>query len=304
MAHFKQSKKILGWISLTLMINIFTLPLSSAASPSENYLYNIMQYTKGTLKAVNALPSYLNNIFGRLAISWLAPDDTKSTADMQANFATIGYLAAQNAAVQNGLQQQLMADLLNQPIANFTTPAQRPAILNILPNVNDLSYATMLSLPPVPKGPASPYNYIKAASGISNTHAIPGANWQGSARDQLKYTNYFSTVTAIESFTAYVLSDQYAENQNGNGLNTVQTSLINQASNSTWLAQVATEELGKVLRQILMFESQNYVILTQLLQTQKKLLTAQVMTNSLLISNNLPMENLLVSNAQGVPPTG
>lgn len=107
---------------------------------------------------------------------------------------------------------------------------------------------------------------------------------------------------AVESFNAFILSSQLVDAQKGAPLSEAQVKLIAQASGSDWAKQVATEELGKVLRQILLFQSQTYVLLSDLIQTQKQLLTAQVMNNALLIITNQNNETILVSKAQGVRP--
>jgi hypothetical protein len=80
--------------------------------------------------------------------------------------------------------------------------------------------------------------------------------------------------------------------------------LVTQAGNATWLKNIAAEEIGIVLREILVFQSQSYVLLTQLVQTQKQLLTATVMSNTLMIQNNRQNEAYLAAKAQGVTPSG
>lgn len=262
-----------------------------AQGQSETYLYYIMQYTYGTLQAINDLSTKL-----------FKQDDSDSTSQLQSNFATLGNLIVQNFNTQNSYQTQLTADLFGQKIESFTTPANSPSVLNVIPNINDLAYSTMLGLPPVPKGPIAPLNYIKNAGGLTLVHAIPNPGWQGPEDDVKRYQNYYNTIMAIESFNGYVLSNQYADYQNGNNFTTTQNNLISQASNSDWISQIATEDLGRVFRQILMFESQNYILTTQLIQLQKQLLTAQVMTNALTIMTQQNAEDLLVSNAQGVKP--
>jgi hypothetical protein len=113
--------------------------------------------------------------------------------------------------------------------------------------------------------------------------------------------HYYNTVMAAESFNGYVLANQYAESQTNNGLSQAQLSLVTQASSSDWIANVASEQMGMVFRQLLMFESQLYVLMTQMLQTQKQLLIAQAMTNALLIATNQMNEGILASKAQGQP---
>lgn len=272
----------------------------NSCSDSDSCLKAIMQNTYETLGKVNTLPDYLNQL-GQFAASWLAVDDTTSTTEMQANFANSGAFITQAMSGQYTDPVQLAADLYGQPKTNFTTPSNRPSILDVLPNVNDITYSSVIGFPPVVKAPVTPYNYIKVASGMSIPHTMPGLTWQGKSDDINRYRNYYNTVMAVESFNGYILNNQYTNPQS---FTTAQASLINQASGSTWLAQVATEELGKVLRQILMFESQSYVLLSQMAQTQRQQLAAATMTNSLLILNNQQLESYLSAKAQGLKPTG
>lgn len=285
---------------------------SSGVGASGDYLQQIAINTAGMLKQLNNLPSYLQGL-GEFITSWMTNDTSKSTETMQGSFAGIGSSIVQDNAAQLAVQPKLAITQFSrlppaQPFkpTDFTAPLNSPtSILQIIPNINDLAYSTLLGQPLSPKAPKvaeAPLNYVANASGITLNHTIPSLTWQGPLEDQLKYQNYYNTLMSIESFNAYILSGLYAEAQNGNTLSTAQSALVAQASNSSWLAQIATEELGKVLRQILMFQSQSYVLLTQLLQVQKQTLAAQVMSNSLIIANGQISETVLISNAQGVRP--
>jgi hypothetical protein len=302
-------KKFLVLFSVAGVISALSFSPVKAQSPGcadmNSCLIVIAQNTYFTLMSVNTLPNFLATAT-QLALSWLKPDKSTNTVALQGGFATLGNLIVQNYTTQLSGQLQLTADLYGQPLANLTNPPDHPAVLDYVPNINDLTYSSLLGQPPVPKakGAASaPYNYIKFASGINISHTIPGQSWQGTKADQVKYQNYFATIMAAESFNGFALSNQYADQQNGNSFTTTQNTLITQASGSSWSSQVASEELGIVLRQLLLFESQTYVLLTQLVQTQKQMLAAQVMTNSLLILGGQVNESYLASKAQGVQPT-
>ena len=130
---------------------------------------------------------------------------------------------------------------------------------------------------------------------------MPGNNWQGSKNSVDKYSNYYNTIMSVESFNGYILSNQYAD---GAQFNNLQNTLIKQASDGqSWFSQVATENMSTVLRQILMYESQVFVLLSQLVQTQRQMVTAQAMTNTLLIAVNQNNETQLVASAQNVRPS-
>lgn len=308
-------KKFLVLIGAAITLSFATIgTLRAQDGNTEYYLNLIEQHTKGTLDQVNNLPNYLAGL-GAFIVSWMTPDTSQSTTQMQGNFATIGSALVADNEAQSDLQPQLTATLFSPappaaPLspASLALPADaQNSILKILPNVNDLAYSTLLGLPPSPKAPnvaQAPYNYIANASGITLLHTMPGQNWQGSLSNQIKYQNYYNTIMAVKSFNAYVLSQQYVEAQNKNPLTTAQMALVAQASNSEWIANIASEELGIVLRQILMFQSQSYVLLTQLIQLQRQALTAQVMTNSLLVAGYQNSESYMASKAQGVSPQG
>lgn len=278
-------------------------PMTAVHAQDTAILEQIRDYTYAILQNVNNLPHYLANL-SQMALSWLAPDDSKSTSEIQANFTSLGNLLVQDITTQNNNTLQFDADAFGQPVSSFTQPRDNPAILKLLPpgflNVNDVSYSTLIGLPPVPKIASSPLNYVRFASGLKINHTMPVVNWQGTRQDQLNYLSYYGTVTAVETFNSYVLSKEISE---GNNLNTLQSDLVSKASNSDWLLQITSEELGKVLRQILMFDSQTYVIMTELLQTERQLVAAQAMTNTILINNNQLNESILVAKAQGQKPT-
>jgi hypothetical protein len=218
---------------------------------------------------------------------------------MQSSFATTGQAIVQDANAQLSLQPQLNAALLPNVTAST------------LPYANDLVYSTLLGQPmltPDPRNkPGAPptanpaLNYIINAGGLSLPHAMPQTGWRGTQYNYQQYMHYYNTVMAAESFNGYVLANQYAESQTNNGLSQAQLSLVTQASSSDWIANVASEQMGMVFRQLLMFESQLYVLMTQMLQTQKQLLIAQAMTNALLIATNQMNEGILASKAQGQP---
>jgi hypothetical protein len=286
----------------TLVVNMATLasiclfPLSVRADANSSVLALIEQHTKGTLAAVNDLPTYLASL-AKLSLSWLAEDDSKQSASMQASFGQLTNSMAANTTLQNNIQQQLLSGFFGSGVTRADVPY-----------ANDLTYSTLIGKPyfsPDPRDSEnnkvdSALNYIKNAAGLSMTHIAPGKNWQGSAQAQQKYSSFYSTISAVQTFNAYVLSQYYAEAKNGNKVSNTQASLIQQASAADWFTTIATEKLGVVLRQLLMYNSQTYVLMTQLLQTQKQLLASQAMNNTLLIMGNLYTESMLYNKANNI----
>jgi len=257
-------------------------------SASETYLQQI-------LANVNNLPIYLTQLTV-MALSWLAPDNSNTTAALQNSFTTLFNQKLQNVQTQLASQQKFLSDFLGNPTSQTN------------PNANDITYPTLLNQPyfnPDPRSNVDPaYNYTQYAAGLNMRHSKPLPNWVPDKQHPgiAMYTNYYNTTSAVQTYNGYILSELYADAQNKNLPKQTQDSLIQQASNSQWFTQIASENLGIVLRQILLYNSQTYVLLAQLLETQKKLLASQVMNNALLIAVNLEAENRIYSKASGRPP--
>ncbi|MBX3709927.1 MAG: hypothetical protein KIT56_10780 [Gammaproteobacteria bacterium] len=314
--HLKHFIVLLGMAATTSMLCISNI---KAQGGSEQYLQLIEQHTRNILQKVDLLPNYLANA-SELVLAWITPmtpDNSPPLKTMQAPFTQLGDLLLQSQAKQAEMLATMNSDLLNNDGKNvFNANNGHPNSTGIaspstLWYANDLVYSSVLGTPffakdprVQPGAPSSninlPYNYIKNAAGLNLYHKIPDPSWKASDA-RTRYQSYFNTVMAAESFNGYILSHQAAE---GNQLNTLQTTLVTQATDpQNWFAQVASENIGFVLRQILLYQSQTFVLLTQLIQLQKQMVTAQAMTNSLLIAANQVNENLMVSSAQGVQPT-
>jgi hypothetical protein len=172
-------------------------------------------------------------------------------------------------------------------------------------NANDLSYQTLLGTllnNPDPRGGQNPpslstlqQNYIRNISGISLVHIQPDATWNGKTVDKTNYQNFYNLSVAAQTLNAYVLSQLYTDQQAG--VSSSQSTLMTLATGKDWFVQVASESVGVVLRQILMFDSQIYVLLSQQLQTQKMLLAAQASTNTMLMANSMSSEGILLYKA-------
>ncbi len=297
----KQLKKILIFIGIIVpLASIFIAP---ASAQNESAIATVGAAASAV---ANETVSLLEMIVRALA-NIIQPDNTKTspTPQLQTYFAGIGAAYLQNVAIQNNpsLLLQLTASELNQPLSSFSS--KNPVIASLLPNLNSLIYSSMLGIPPVPKPalPPVPLTYIENAGALNAIHIMPGLNWQGQTTDQQKYYNFYSTIMAIESFDGYVLSHLLANTINNNSLTPLQNALITQVTSSNFIAQIASETIGQVLRQLLIFTSQSYVLLTQMVNLQREQLTAQVMTNSLLILSNQQNETLLADKAQGIQPT-
>ena len=291
----KHLKKYLALTAAALTLSVIYISPIKAES-AETYLAIISQNTTAILANVNNLPSYLTSL-AELAQGWLNPDTSDATANLQSNFTGLANAVLKNTSTQLSAQQKLLSD--------FFGPSTTPTTL---PYANDLTYQTLLGQPyfnPDPRNAGggnvdSAYNYVKNASGINITHTAPSPTWKGTVSNQIKYSNYYSTISAVQTFNAYVMSTLYADFTNGAQVGTLQTTLMQQASSSDWFTQAASENIGVVLRQILIYDSQIYVTLNQMLQTQRQMLAAQAMSNTLVIIGNQFTENSLLGKATGV----
>jgi hypothetical protein len=312
-----RTKKIIALMIAASTMTIFVSPsLRAQGLDVALILAAIKKDTGEILHAVDSIPSQLNTIIEAvvaLNVTWTQPDSTDTSANLQSSFATMTDTVIKNSALQTSIQSKLLNDFL-QPTAsaampNYVTPPTAVTAQNF-PFANDMTFQTLLGQPYFAKDPRPTtdanknqivvdptYNYIKNAAGLNITHVIPGQYWSGSQEARQKYFNFYTTINAIQTYDAYILGQLYSDFANGPQLTNQQNALMKQASNSDWFSQVATENIGVVLRQILMYNSQTFVLLTQLLQTQRQALAAQAMTNTLIVLGNQFNERSLLNDA-------
>lgn len=266
-----------GILLATAALGITTLYVSPsyADDPGADYLRVIAQNTTNMLVKLNNVPDYISSML-QYIVNMQKTDDSASTSEMQANFATIGTLFSKDYTMQQGIQEQINADLLGA--TSEKNPSRDEVLYSALLTSYDANNPNSKALF------ANAYRYMRNASGIGLIAQQPRRDKMGLAADT--YKAYYDSITSVKSFNAYVLSNRLTEMLNGNGLSPAQAALAVQASNSNWIAQIATEEIGKVLRQLLVFQSQTYVLLSEMVQTQKQMLMAQAMTNTLLIATS------------------
>jgi hypothetical protein len=204
------------------------------------------------------------------------------------------------AIVTTTRQQPTVARSLDAMLLDNPTPSNRP-------DANDVVYGTLLGMPYFatdPRGPqrgqAAPLDYVANAAGTRITHLAPDPTWQGSFAARAQYATYVNTATAVQSFNDQVLAGQYLDRGQ---LSTLQTELSNLATSHDWYTQVATEDIGIVDRQLLLFASQSYALQLQLVELQRQMLAAQVMANALTVLTHGDYEATLREKAQGQAPT-
>ncbi len=271
---------------------IFTASLVPAApahaETAIDYLKAIALYTYRSFIKLNSL---------------VLPDKSNTTRDIQGFFVNSTNFVIDDAKKQAALQPSITQDFLTPTIAG--RKRERPNI----DYINDFTYQTLLGTPFMPesedriKAKQNPmYNYFKNVAGLNINHETPSDAWTGPAVSKDNYRNFYTTISAIQTYNAYLLSGLYLDAQNGNRLSAIQNALLEKASNSTWFAQIGSDQMGVILRQLLMYSSQIFVLLTELLKTENQMLSAQAMTNTLLVMGNQFTETQLVSAAKGQLP--
>lgn len=237
--------------------------------------------------------------FGSFAMAWVNPDKSDSTAKIQGSLTNYMNFTWDNNSQQLEMQNSLLQSLFGNDVT--TTPSY----------VNDLNYSILLGGKPYPVGNSSPTpeqlkqsvkNYVTYASSLNIKHQLPAKEGMAGGKLNIeKYENFYKTLTSVQTYNAYLISDFYANYLNGNQLTNLQTDLKDQASSADWFKHVASEaNIGIILRQLLMFDSQIYLLFMQLLENEKQLLAAVAMTNSLLVLNNQYYEDILLNKALGV----
>lgn len=268
------------------------------------YLQWILEYSSLTFQEIYKSQALLTPMTS-LSNALLASDDSDASAKLQGDVATYNNQVISNINSQIAdSNQTFVKDIFSQ---NGRAANPTP---NNLPFANQLTYTTLFGVP------YFPYNsvagdpktdaklYVENASGAIIPHAVPSSSFSGSTIDQDNYARYYRTITAVQTFNTYLLSDLYYDSQNKTPLTALQEKLILDASDSqNWFAQVASEKMGIVFRQMLLFTSQIYVLMVQTIHLQKEMLAAQAMTNTLLIMGNQFTEVNLLRNAKGTTGT-
>lgn len=220
-------------------------------------------------------PSYLKPLTD-FVNSWL---DTKDNSGIFANtqglFATLWNDFNSTTSQQLNFSKTLTTNFLIAGSPSKSLPAF----------ANELSYSTVIGAPLFqPSGQnggnlvdAAAQNFITNASGsnILLTQASP--DWAPSDA-ATQYKNLYKTLAAIQSYDSYLISGLYSQNEKTK----TEDSLTAQASSPDWFSTIASESLGLVLRQILMFTSQQYVQTQRLIELQRQQLAVSAMTNVLL----------------------
>lgn len=295
MKYLDQLKKVFVLMVAAICTSIVYIGPSTAQTYSEWYLQQIANNTYNMLQIMQNS----GNLAG-FAVSWLQQDtgDDSVTTKAQQGLATSGWMFTISQALIKAQQRQIVADIMDRPLGDFE--GKNPIILADVPNVNEISFSSLVGAPPVANKPVDLYGYVKNAAAVNSLRPVPDSSWEGDDDSKERYKNYYDTVTSIESFDAYVISQlatdsllKVDENRN---------QLLAFATSSDFFSKIATEELGRVLRQILLFTSQTFVVNAELQKNLKEMVAAQAMTNTMLIKLNELNEFNLAKNAKGKDP--
>jgi len=291
--------KTLGKITTAALLTLF-LGIQSASAQQQVQDVSAENSLTSILAIVNQLPTYLKGV-ANMAVTFLASDDQSSDpvnwstnwTNEQTWLSGLSTNALTNQANQITLQQSLLSSFFGAANISAGNPQ----------NLNDISFTTLLGQPLLSPDPRSgvnaSLNYLTNASSLGVSYTTPSAGWRGTQQAQKNYIGFYNTITAVQTYNAYVLSGLYEDSQTLSNDNSLRSQLITQSSNADWFTSVITNDLGWVLRQILLFSSQTYILMDQLLQTQKQMLATLAMTNSLLVANSGFQASSLLSKAQG-----
>ncbi|MES2218052.1 MAG: hypothetical protein V4501_06545 [Pseudomonadota bacterium] len=303
-------KKISAFIATVAALSIIAIPQLRADTPAPGagagsdtlYLQEIATYTNSILTAITTpvnpvVLMILEPLFNLVAVD-NSTNPQSPTPALQNSFTTVNFTGeAMSPLMMMSNYAQLQSDFFSN-ISSGTVP-----------NANDLAFGSLIQQPLFSPDPRQnnagniPYNYIKTASGMTMIHVVPGTDWKGSNYDQNNYKIMYNTESAVQTFNGYALSQLYTDTQLQ--LTTQQAALVAQVSDpKAWFAVITSEPIGAVLRQTLMFQSQSYVLLTQLLQTEKLILAAIAMNNTMAMVNNTGNESMALMKAVKAMPKG
>lgn len=296
MNFFKElSKKC----KLILLISLFSNVMGESSAFAQGQgggdggadLRWIRYYTYLILDKIDKFPVYIEPL-KKMAESWLDDKDDKQTfANNQSAFANLNLTYSTDVNKNDILKTKL--DKTNESVTSFLKAG---SLTGILPkNANDLSYTILyryvVKTQPTTNLPKliedATKNYINNLAGVSYPTQQPNASWPTSkdaSAPQNQYTNMYNVISAVKSFDTFVINDLYkTKNKEGKDASDYSKLLADNASSSDWFETVRTESLGMVIRHLLMYTSQTYVLTSRMLELQKQQLTMQAAANSLLI---------------------
>lgn len=268
-----------------------TVNIMNSTSGISNSLTTASASNPGVLYVLDEIYTLMQNA------SWGMPEnDSGLNPNVINDIVTLGQLVAQNSMSAMNQNSGMFQTINQQQInASQITSANTP-------NFDDLTFSSVLGLPfwtgnnDPENGQNHAQNWIMNASGLNITHVLPSSSWQGSSSAVQTYQNYFNAAMAVASFNAYALSTL----ANDNTLASAEYTVMNDVSNwNNWIKTVEGENIGWVLRQLLIFQSIAVIYLIHMAQVSENILVASTLTNTLILSANQQWEAQMVAKAQG-----
>lgn len=277
----------------------------------------ITQHTRAILKEVNNIPGYLNTYLTpvtKMAQQWLQTKDDQNTIanNLQpfSNYASSAdsILEYQIDNTVNFTKAFLMAG------TNKTSSTDQKLVLPS--NSNQLTYSIIYGQPidgskyprlNAPGQSADEKNkisqqlaadingYIKNLSGSNYIFKQPTS---GNSDDIKNYRTMYNMLSSIQSYNTFILSSLYYQNFSDD----LTKKLMNNASKDTWITQIGSEDLGLVLRHVLMYCTGMFMQLNRIQQLQQQQVTLLAM-NNVLQAVNMANNVSIISNAKKNVPS-
>lgn len=260
-----------------------------------NCLPIITFHTRKILEQVNNIPGYLATYLTsvtKMADSWLQTKDDANTIGN--NLKPFSDYASGSESVLNYQIQNTITFSKDFLLAGTNTTSGNPNP-TLPPNANQLIYSIVLGQPadesqypglhskiqtPAQKQKLSDQlkqdinAYIKNVSGTNFVLKQPTA---GSTADEINYRTFYNALSADQSFNTFILSSLFYQNFTDD----MTKKLMDIASKDTWITQIGTEDLGLVIRHILMYCTGMFMELNHIQQMMQQSLILQGMNNSM-----------------------
>lgn len=280
-----------------------------ANAPAQaSLLQQIANNTFGTMGAAQQILSLLQADTAN-SLGNSSPDDGKNGeySLIIQNFGYIYSLAQDFLNSQKGQedgQRDAFANLIgfgDNPGA-LGVPIKNP-VLAKLPNANELAYGTLIGQPPVNGGGYDLRNYLNNIAVMNINRPLPDPVWQGKDDDKKKYINYYNTVTSLQSLNTFLLTQIKTDYEADKSpmISGLEKTLLTQFSDpNNFLKNIASQNMGKVYRQMLFIQAANFILNIEMQRNIRQLVAATAAQNSLMILFNIPNENQMIRNAKGL----
>lgn len=267
-------KSVIIPTTITTMF-LFAQPVYAQTQILALLLAKLNATTYTILDSVNKIPTYVVDITQMAQNLNSTNDQSNIMGNYQYAFANLQQINTQSISTQMTNSQNATSQFLMAGSFDPSNP--------VLPqNANELNYSILFNKTlPNTQAPqnmqASQQNFINNLAGMGTILKQPSPAWKKSTAAS-NYMGFYNAIAAINSYNAYTLNGMLAQPAS-NDLNNY---LIGVSSNSDWFKNVASEPLGVVVRQILMFTSQIYVLLNQLITLQQNMLGEMATLNTLI----------------------